>query len=98
MALSSFEKWCLPDCEQFLEWSTSLALGVVAVIHSLQAILSGSVGIAVVLFRTPGKKAFNGTAVLSDPNDCLSAPVASSSSFPHLNKKFPLLLLQVDIL
>ena len=31
-------------------------------------------------------------------NDCLSAPVASSSSFPHLNKKFPLLLLQVDII
>ena len=70
MALSSFEKWCLPDCEQFLEWSTSLALGIVAVIHFLQAILSGSAGIAVVLFRTPGKKPFNGTAVLSDPNDC----------------------------
>ena len=65
MALSSFQKWYLPDWEQFLEWSTSLALGVVAVIHSLQAILSGSTGIAVVLFRTPGKKAFNGTAVLS---------------------------------
>ena len=47
MALSSFEMWYLPDCEQFLEWSTSLALGVGAVIRSLQAILSASAGIAV---------------------------------------------------
>lgn len=72
MALLSFEKWYLPDCGQFLEQSPLLALGVVAVILSVQAILhlvplAGIAGCSTVLFSISGRKAFNGIAVLSGP-------------------------------